>query len=212
MSSPLHPDDVLDAARALVRIEGAGVTQVADQLDGTFLEVAQLLLDLPGKVFVTGSGTSGFIARRMAHLLSVCGTPAVYLQPMDALHGTMGAVTDQDAVIAISKGGASTEIVDLVRRVRELGAVTVGLTAVADSDLGRGTDICVTVVSADDGDPGGVIAMGSTLATAVWGDVLAYSLMRLRGYGWDRVLHSHPAGAVGRIEDAPAELPPLSLS
>lgn len=209
---PLHPAEIIEAARDLVRLEGAGVSQTADQLDETFVEVAQLLLGLTGKVFVTGSGTSGFIARRMAHLLSVCGTPAVYLQPMDALHGTMGAVAPGDAVIAISKGGASREIVDLVGRVRDRGATTVALTAVSDSELGRGADICVTVTSSDEVDPGGVIAMGSTLATAVWGDALAYTLMRLRGYTWDEVLHSHPAGAVGQIEHAPAELPPLSLA
>ena len=121
-------------------------------------------------------------------------------------------VAPGDVVIAISKGGASREIVDLVGRVRDRGATTVALTAVSDSELGRGADICVTVTSSDDVDPGGVIAMGSTLATAVWGDALAYTLMRLRGYTWDEVLHSHPAGAVGQIEHAPDELPPLSLA
>jgi D-arabinose 5-phosphate isomerase GutQ len=202
---------LLDEARDAIRREAAGVLSVADQLDDSFPTVVRMLLECRGKVFVAGSGTSGAIARRMAHLLSVCGTPAVFIQPADALHGTMGAVAEGDLLIAISRGGGTAEINDLARRVRDRGAPVIALTAEPGSEFGQIADVVVRLTTPPGSDPGEVIAMGSTLVTAAWGDALAYVLMRLRGYGWDKVLHTHPSGAVGAISEPPPELGSLSL-
>lgn len=204
-------DAVLTEARDAIRREAAGVLAAADQLDETFLQAVRWLYDCTGMVFVTGAGTSGAIARRMAHLLAVCGTPSVHLPGADALHGTMGAVRDGDIVIAISRGGGSREINDLTTRVQARGARVIALTAAPESELGTLADLVVTLTSPLGVDPGEVIAMGSTLVTAAWGDALALMLMRLRGYGWDQVLQSHPSGAVGQLHEAPPPLPPLSL-
>lgn len=197
---------LLDAARLVVRNEAAAVLAVADQIDDTFIEVADLLQHCTGKVFVTGSGTSGAIARRMAHLLAVCGTPSTFIHPMDALHGTMGALAAGDVLISISRGGESSEINDFSARAQRRSVTVVALTAEPTSTLGTLADLTVTLTTAGDGDPGGVIAMGSTLVTAVWGDALANILMRRRGYGWDQVLETHPAGAVGLITELPDPL------
>ncbi|MET4224580.1 SIS domain-containing protein [Oerskovia enterophila] len=150
-----------------------------------------------GKIVVIGAGTSGAVARRLAHLLSVCGTAAFYLNPSDGLHGSLGAVGTGDVVIAISKGGESTEINEFIRRATTRGASTVALTAVLDSELAECVNIAVRIDSAS-ADPGNVIAMGSTLATSAWGDALAVALMRHRQYAWADVLYSHPGGAFGR--------------
>jgi arabinose-5-phosphate isomerase len=145
----------------------------------------------------------------MAHLLSVCGTPSLFLHPMDGLHGSLGAVAEQDVVIAISKDGGSAELNEFARLAQERGARLLSLTSRVDSVLGRLADLSVRIAPAADADPGGVIAMGSTLATAAWGDALAVTLMRLRGYSWSDVLFTHPAGAVGQLAEAPDELAPF---
>jgi D-arabinose 5-phosphate isomerase GutQ len=198
----------LETARELIRREGAGVMSAAEQLDETFVKVVDLLLQCRGKVFVTGSGTSGAVARRMAHLLSVCGTPALFLPGMDALHGTMGAVVEGDVLITISHGGESDELNKLSERVKTRRVPVVALTAQPTSTLGRIADVTVVIDAGPEIDPGGLIAMGSTLVSAVWGDALAYVLMQKRGYGWDEVLFTHPAGAVGRRNAVPDALPP----
>ncbi|QHT54658.1 SIS domain-containing protein [Cellulomonas sp. H30R-01] len=200
----------LQTARDIVRREGQGVADVADQLDESFVAAVELVGRVTGKVFVTGSGTSGAVARRMAHLLSVCGTPAVFLPGMDALHGTMGAVVSGDLLITISRGGESDELNDLSRRVQQRGVPVIALTASPTSTLGTLADLTAVVDAGPEVDPGGVIAMGSTLATAAWGDALAAVLMQIRGYGWEQVLFTHPAGAVGRIEQLPDALPSLA--
>ncbi len=204
--SEAKADVILDAARSRVSSEAAGVLAVADQLDETFLRVVDLILTLPGKVFVTGSGTSGIMARRMAHLLTVCGTPALYLQPMDALHGGMGVVGKGDLLIAISRGGASAEINDLARRLQDIGVGVVALTSAPDSELARLANVSVALRDVGGIDPGNVIAMGSTLVVGVWGDALAYVLMIRREHSWRQVLHNHPAGAVGLITEPPPAL------
>lgn len=200
---------LLAAARDRVRREAGGVGALAEQLDESFLATVHLLHGCRGKVFVTGSGTSGAIARRMAHLLAVCGTPSVFLPAMDALHGSLGAVTAQDVLVVVSRGGESDELNQLTRRTRERGAQVVALTGAPQSTLAGLADVTAVLRTGPGVDPGDVIAMGSTLVAAAWGDALAYVLMRLRGYGWDRVLHTHPAGAVGRLDELPDELDPF---
>jgi arabinose-5-phosphate isomerase len=194
---------LLAVARERIANETAAVSAVADHLDQDFLRVVDLLLTMSGKAFVTGSGTSGIIGRRMAHLLTVCGTPALYLQPMDALHGGMGAVSQGDVLIAISRGGASAEINDLAKRLRDLGVVIVALTCAPDSELARLADISIDWQNPAGTDPGDIVAMGSTLAVGAWGDALAYVLMGQREHSWEQFVHNHPAGAVGLMTDIP---------
>ncbi|MCO7273328.1 MULTISPECIES: KpsF/GutQ family sugar-phosphate isomerase [Cellulosimicrobium] len=201
---------VLETARAVVAHEAQGVAASVTDLGDVFLDVVQRVYECTGKVFVTGAGTSGAVARRMAHLLSVSGTPSVFISGADALHGTMGAMAPGDILVAISRGGGSDEINDLVVRAKERGVDTVvAVTADATSRLARNADVVVELTMIPGIDPGEVIAMGSTLVTAAWGDALAVVLMRMRGYSWANVLHSHPSGAVGKIDEAPQELPPL---
>lgn len=203
-------EEMLEAARDIVTREADGVRGLADQFDESFLEAVRVIYGCTGKVFVTGAGTSGAIARRMAHLFSVCGTPSMFIQAADALHGTMGAMSRGDVLIAISRGGGSAEINELTRRAQDRGTSVIALTAAPDSELARAADVVAPVDSPPGVDPGEVIAMGSTLVAAVWGDAVAVILMRLRGYGWDSVLHSHPSGAVGQLRSLPDPLPPLN--
>ncbi len=201
----------LEVARQQVRLEAQAVLAVADQLDDSFVAAAQLALDCAGKVFTVGSGTSAMVAHRMAHLLSVCGRPSVFLHPMDALHGSSGALTAGDVIIAISKGGGSAEINDLCALAHSRGVAVIALTARPQSPMADLADVVVSLQTTEDADPGGIVAMGSTLVTSVWGDALGYVLMHYNGYSWDQVLGSHPAGAVGQRDDRPADLTPISV-
>lgn len=194
-----HRDaDVLEAARQVVAAEMKALNALQSQIDERVLAAARLISRSTGKVLTAGLGTSGYVARRMAHLLSVTGTPAVFIHPADALHGGLGVVRPDDVLIAISKGGQSQELNEFTRRARSLGARCIVLTAVADSELARLGDLTVVLEIPEDADPGGIVAMGSTLVTSAWGDALAHALMLMREYTWQSVLFTHPHGAVGR--------------
>ena len=201
---------LLAVARERLELEAEAIRAVADVFDDATTAIVAELLRCPGKVFVTGSGTSGCVARRMAHLFSVSGTPAVFLQPSDGLHGAMGALRAGDVLIAISKGGRSEEINDLARRAQERGVAVVALTSAPAAELAQLADHVQCFDVAEEADPGNVIAMGSTLMHAAWGDCLAVTLMRMRGYSWNDVVFTHPLGAVGKREELPVEMAVLS--
>lgn len=205
------PSELRRAARETVINEARAVAGVAEQITDSFDVVVGLLLACSGKVITAGSGTSGSVARRLAHLLSVSGTPAFFLSPADALHGSLGAITDSEVVISISKGGSSSELNEFTRRAATRGATTVALTARSDSELARLARHVVVITTPPGVDPGEAIAMGSTLAMSSWGDALTLSLMRIRRYSWADVLFTHPSGHVGRMTEEPAQLEPLGL-
>lgn len=201
---------LLASARDRIRAEVAALEAVESGLDETFVAATRLVLAMTGKVLVIGVGTSGPVARRMAHLLSTSGTPSLFLHPTDALHGSLGAITDGDVVVTISKGGRSAELNEFATLAQRRGAKLLVLTASPDSPLGQLGDVTVTLPTTEDADPGGLIAMGSSLAVAAWGDALAIVLMQLTGYGWDQMMDSHPSGAVGEHKERPADLPSLA--
>lgn len=191
-------DELAVLAGSVLSRESAAVAALVGATETGVVALAHRVLGIAGKVVTTGSGTSGIMAERLAHLLSVCGTPAVYLPAMDALHGGMGAITASDLVLAISKTGRSTELADLVGRLVERGVDVVAVTENADSPLtGAANAVALLPPTAPDADPGDMIALASTLAVGAWGDALAVVAMALRGHTLRDVVDSHPAGGVG---------------
>ncbi|WP_099021026.1 SIS domain-containing protein [Mycolicibacterium palauense] len=192
-------DDALTSlATTVLAREAAAVAALADGVETGIVAIARATLALTGKVVTTGSGTSGIMAERLAHLLSVCGTPAVYLPAMDALHGGIGAVTGNDMVLAISKTGRSRELTDLVERLVHRGVEVVAVTESPGSPFARAAStVAALPPTAPDADPGDMIALASTLAVGAWGDALAVVAMALRGHTMGDVVDSHPAGGVG---------------
>ncbi len=189
--------DDLNECRELIAREAQDVADTAKSLDGTFVAIARTVLACSGKVICAGVGTSGSVARRMAHLFNVTGTPAFYQSPSDGLHGSLGAVTGTDVVIAISKGGESDELCEFVRRSKSRGASIVVLTGSEESTL-RGLGDLVAVLPYAAGDPEHVLAMGSTLSNCAWGDALAMYVRSRRGFDWRDILFLHPGGKVGK--------------
>lgn len=201
---PLDGPAILAAAREQVRREAQALAGLADQLDATFVQVVERVLATTGKVVTTGTGTSGMMAERLAHLLAVSGTPAFYLPCLDALHGGMGAVTPDDLVIALSKGGQSSELTELTTRLVERGVDVVALTERPASPFATAaTHVAVISTDPADADLGGLIATGSTLVAGAWGDALAAVLMQHRGYSWSEVVSTHPGGIVGQQSTLP---------
>lgn len=194
----LSPDEVLKLARSVVQQEGKAIISLADQLGESFVQTVEKILACQGHVLVAGAGTSHAVAYRLAHLLSCCGTPALFIHPGDAQHGGAGAVTQRDVLIAISKGGETAEVNHLARISKERGATLIALTENPDSTLGQMSDVVVVVRSPADVDPYGMIATGSSLFNSAWGDALCVALLTMRGYSREQFGQTHPGGAVGK--------------
>jgi D-arabinose 5-phosphate isomerase GutQ len=177
--------------------EAQGVRALAEQMDESLAEIVDLLFNCRGHVLVTGAGTSHAMAQRLAHLLSCSGIPALCISAADSLHGASGAVTANDIVYAISKGGRTAEINQFVEIARARGARVIAQTENPDSPLGRLADAVYCVRAVGEVDPYGMIATGSSLVSGAAGDVLCVLLLERRGYSRDQFGATHPGGAVG---------------
>jgi D-arabinose 5-phosphate isomerase GutQ len=193
----LNSEEILSQAAAVIQQESTAVAALTAQLNSNFVAAAQVLLACQGHVLVAGSGTSHAVGARLAHLLTCCGTPALFIHPGDSQHGLSGAVTERDVLIALSKGGETLEVNFLVRTARSRGTKVIAITEKPASTLGQLSDIVLQVTAPADVDPYGMIATGSSLVTAAFGDALCVVLLHLRGYTKEQFGQTHPGGAVG---------------
>lgn len=190
--------DMITRAKEIVQRESAAVGALAAQFDDSLVDVISLLFNCKGHVLVTGAGTSRAIAQRLAHLLSCSGTPALFISSSDGLHGGSGAVTSDDVVYLISKGGHSAEINQFAEIARARGAKLVAQTENPESPLAEMCDAVFKIRAVGDIDPYGMVATGSSLVNGAAGDVLCVLLLEKRGYTRDAFGQTHPSGAVGK--------------
>lgn len=188
----------VDIGRESLRTTGQAIAALADQLDETFPAAVDLILACRGHVIVSGGGTSASIGRRCAHLLSCSGAPAFFLSPEISLHGSAAALTGNDLLIAISKGGETDELNHLARHAHSRGAPVVALTARQDSTLGRLADVVLRLDTPPGIDGAGVLAFGSSLAAGALTDALCRAVLTVRGYDPGQFAQIHPGGAVGK--------------
>lgn len=191
-------EDILDLARSVIARESQAVAQLGNQLDDSFIQAVHLLLNCQGHVLATGAGTSNPVAARFAHLLSCCGTPALFIHPGDSQHGLSGAVSARDVLFAISKGGETSEVNHLARIAHSRGAKIIGLTENASSSLAGMSDVVLCIQAPSGSDPYGMIATGSSLFNAALCDALCETMLALRGYTREQFGETHPGGAVGQ--------------
>lgn len=189
---------LLQEGRAALAAEGAAIGLLQKQLDESFVEAVDTILACQGHVIVSGAGTSSAVARRLAHLLTCVGAPALYLDAGQSAHGSAAAVMAGDVVFAISKGGETDELTNLSRVAREKGAKVISLTENKQSSMAQLSDVvlCIKVDKSVDGH--GVIALGSSLAASALGDALCFALLTVHEWDEAAFLKVHPGGAVGK--------------
>jgi len=150
-----------------------------------------------GKIVTSGSGTSGTAAKKISHSLSCVERPSFFLTPSDALHGSLGSVSDQDIAILISKGGNTKEIANLIEPLKEKGTYIIGVTETYDSRLGRESDQVLKIKTEKEADNFDMLATSSTLAVIAVFDAICIAIMDISGYTKERFAVIHPEGAVG---------------
>ena len=189
--------EILRHAREVIEIEAEAVQGLLDRLDENFARAVELLLACEGHAVVTGIGKSGLVGRKIVATLTSTGTPAMFLHPVEGLHGDLGAVTAKDVVIAISNSGETSEITNLLPSVQKIGAKIIGLTGASDSTLARSSHIVIDVGVEREACPLGLAPTSSTTATLVIGDALAVALMRQRKFAEKDFALFHPGGSLG---------------
>jgi len=188
----------LDTARRVLKIESQAIQDVLARLDATFVKAVDILFACKGRVVVTGMGKSGLIARKVSATLSSTGTPSFFLHPAEALHGDLGMLARGDAMLAVSYGGETEEIISLLEALKRLEVPLVTLTGKTSSTLAEASDVALDVSVREEACSLNLAPTASTTVAMAVGDALAVSLLERRGFRPDDFAALHPAGRLGQ--------------
>ncbi len=188
----------LDTARRVLRIEAQAIQDVVARLDTSFEKAVDVLFACKGRVVVTGMGKSGLIGRKISATLSSTGTPSFFLHAAEALHGDMGMLARGDALLAVSYGGETEEIVRLLEALKRLEMPLVLLTGKIHSTLAEASDVALDVSVTEEACSMNLAPTASTTVAMAVGDALAVSLLERRGFRPDDFAALHPAGSLGK--------------
>ncbi len=190
--------DIASAKRTIDR-EVEALRMMENQFDENLTKALDMIQETKGRIIVTGMGKSGHIARKIAATLASTGTPSFFVHPAEASHGDLGMVTNDDKIIAISNGGESRELSDILIYAKRYGIPLIAITKNPESTLGKAGDIVLKLPDDGEACPLGLAPTSSTTATLVLGDVLAIALMERKGFTKTDYKQRHPGGKLGAI-------------
>lgn len=193
-------DAILERGRRVLSLERDAIAELERRLDAPFVRAVEVLRDKhpEGRVIVAGVGKTGLIGRKIAATLTSTGTPAIYLHPVDSLHGDLGLVGPKDVAILVSKSGTTDELLVLLEHLKRLGVGIIALTGSMDSPLARYADVALDTSVGEEACPHDLAPTTSTTAALALGDALAVALLEQKGFKREDFARLHPGGALGR--------------
>lgn len=193
-----NPDQALQLARETLDIEAEALMGLKSRLDTRFSDAVQMMLNVKGRVVVTGMGKSGHIGSKIAATLASTGTPAMFVHPGEASHGDLGMIKAVDVVLAISNSGESDELVSILPVLKRLGVPLIAMTGGLTSALAQHADVVLDSSVAKEACPLNLAPTASTTTQLALGDALAVALLDARGFKAEDFARSHPGGSLGR--------------
>jgi arabinose-5-phosphate isomerase len=197
----LRTMNYLAEARNVFDIELSALKKVRAQLDGSFSDAVELIVETlrrRGKIIIIGIGKSGNIGQKIAATLTSTGSTSVVLNSVDALHGDLGIINDGDAILALSYSGESEELLNLLPAIKRFSVKIISITGNPKSALARHSDVVLNVGVAKEACPFNLAPTASTTASLVMGDALAMAVLQARGFKESDFARYHPSGAIGR--------------
>lgn len=192
---------ILSRAREVMEIEIRGVQKVRDELGEPFVALVRKCLEIlhnGGKLVLCGVGKSGHISKKLAATLASTGARAVFLHPVEAMHGDLGVVSPQDLLLAVSYSGETDELLRVLPAVKRMGVPIVGITGKEESRLGTFSDMVVPMPVEREACPFNLAPTTTTTALLALGDALALVLLDCQNFQLSDYAKNHPAGAIGR--------------
>lgn len=188
---------VLDAGRRVLRAEADALAMLADSMPPDFEKTVDLILNMSGRVIVSGVGKSGHVGNKIAATLASTGTPASFVHATEASHGDLGMITKSDVCLLISNSGETAELRDIVAHTRRFSIPMIAISSRADSTLMKAADLALCLPPAPEACPIGMAPTTSTTMTLALGDALAVALMDQRNFMPEDFRVFHPGGKLG---------------
>ena len=195
---PGSDDVILARGKRVLALERDALTESVESLGDDFVRAVKLISASRGRVIVSGVGKSGLVGRKIAATLTSTGTPAMFLHPVESLHGDLGMVSSDDVAILISKSGNTDELSGLIDALARLGVHLIAMTTARNSHLARHAEITIEIPAREEACPHDLAPTTSTTTTMAIGDALAVALLQERSFKADDFARLHPGGSLGR--------------
>lgn len=190
--------DIKNIAVQAIQEEAKAVADLSQRIDDDFVNVVKHIINLQGRVIVTGIGKSAIIAQKIVATMNSTGTPSIFMHAADAIHGDLGIIQNEDLIIAISKSGTTPEIKVLVPFLKQTGNTLVALVGNINSYLAEQADYVLDTTVEKEACPNNLAPTSSTTAQLAMGDALAVCLQECRDFSDQDFAKYHPGGALGK--------------
>lgn len=194
----MEGDKIIETGKQCLQCEAAAIESLIPRMGESFLRAVEAIRDCKGKVVVTGVGKSGHIGSKIAATLASTGTPAFFLNPLDAYHGDLGMLDEDDLVLAISYSGATEELLRFLPLIQAKKIRIIGISGNEESLLARFSDIHLNISVEREADPLNLVPTSSTTVTLALGDALACALIEAKKFQPTDFARLHPGGDLGR--------------
>ena len=194
---------IINEVKDVLRIEAEGILNLIERVGPEFAEAVHWIYKAKGRVIVTGIGKSGIVARKIVATLNSTGTKALFLHPVEAMHGDLGMVSPDDIVLVLSNSGETDELVAILTTLKTLGTKIISFTGNPESTLGRHSDLAIYAGVEREACPLGLVPTASTTAMLALGDALGVVLLNRREFQPADFHRCHPGGALGERLQVP---------
>ena len=190
--------DFKEVAKEVLKLEANELLDAVNRIDDEINRAVELIAGIKGKLIITGVGKSGLIGAKIAATMASTGTSSFFIHPTEALHGDLGMMGEDDAVLAISYSGESEELIKILPHVKRFNIPLIAMAKDRNSSLGRYGDIFLSINVSKEACPLGVAPTTSTTLTLAMGDALSVCLMKKKDFKKEDFASYHPGGSLGK--------------
>lgn len=190
--------DAVKRAKEIFQQEICELQKLSEKIGSEMNDAVELIYSSKGKLVIMGIGKTGIIGHKIASSLASMGTPSIFINAAEAMHGDLGMISNNDIVLLISNSGSSSEILNVIAPLKKIGCRLIAMTGNLNSPLANEVELCLNVGVEREACPLGLAPTTSTTATLVMGDALSICLMERRNFKAENYALYHPGGALGR--------------
>ena len=182
----------------IIDLESKTISLLKNSINEVLFDSLNLIMSSKGRLVVTGVGKSAIVGQKLVATFNSTGTPSLFMHAADAMHGDLGMVGENDVVLILSKSGQTEEIKKLIPTFKKSGNKIIAMVSDTESHLALQADYVIHTPIEKEADPFDLIPSASTISQIAMGDVMAISLLRMRGFTRDHFAKFHPGGMIGK--------------
>ena len=187
----------IEIGKRVVRREARALAELENEIGESFSNAIELILNVNGRVILSGMGKSGHIARKITATLTSTGTPANFLHPAEASHGDLGMITNADVLVLLSNSGETPELANIISYSKRFKVPLIGIASNPNSSLLKNANVPILLPKTNEACNSGIVPTTSTTMALALGDAIAITIMEFRKFTPEGFRAFHPGGNLG---------------